>query len=400
MTEGTIAISRAKRNKWLALLAVTAAFTYTFLGRYIYSSLMNAVSGEFALNTAQAGMYMSAFFLGYIITQVPGGILADRVGPKLLLVISTAIGGLSSVLMSTIPGFGAGLVFRLLSGIAGGFVFSCSSKVISGVFEPGERSVALGILLASPPMGITLASLLGPLLRDAFGWRTTFLVVGLLALLVLALILLYVRDPRRTPGGITAKPSFTTGFLEFVKNRSQLFLAAAGFMFMFTTTGFPTWVNKFTQGLSYTETQGTVIAMTYSLAGIVGSILSGVIAKKLRLKSRGFLLIVLAAMAALSLALVFRWSAGAFLAIGIVYGFVSYLPASHFASMAIAYANPEHSATAIASHNLFQQTASVIQPMVLGWGIDMTGGYSLLWYAFAVAMALGFLATKRTKAQG
>ncbi|MDD2562463.1 MAG: MFS transporter, partial [Eubacteriales bacterium] len=152
MTEGTIAISRAKRNKWLALLAVTAAFTYTFLGRYIYSSLMNAVSGEFALNTAQAGMYMSAFFLGYIITQVPGGILADRVGPKLLLVISTAIGGLSSVLMSTIPGFGAGLVFRLLSGIAGGFVFSCSSKVISGVFEPGERSVALGILLASPPM--------------------------------------------------------------------------------------------------------------------------------------------------------------------------------------------------------------------------------------------------------
>ncbi|MDD4080081.1 MAG: MFS transporter [Eubacteriales bacterium] len=397
MTGITIENSRGKNDKWLALLAVTAAFTYTFLGRYIYSSLMNAVSGEFSLNTAQAGMYMSAFFLGYIITQVPGGILADLVGPKLLLIISTAVGGLSAALMSTIPGFGAGLAFRLISGVAGGFVFSCSSKVISGAFEPGERSVALGILLASPPMGITLASLLGPLLRDAFGWRTTFLAVGLLALIVLALILLFVRNPQRAPAGSADKPSFITGFLEFLKNRSQLFLAAAGFMFMFTTTGFPTWVNKFTENLNYTETQATIIAMSYSLAGIVGSILSGMIAKKLRLSSRSFLLAVLAAMAVLSLALVFRWSAGAFMLIGIVYGFVSYLPASHFASMAIAYARPEHSATAIASHNLFQQTASVIQPMVLGFGIDMTGGYSVLWYAFAIAMAIGFLATKKTK---
>lgn len=391
--------NRKNPNKWLALLAVTAAFTYTFLGRYIYSSLMNAVSGEFGLSTAQAGMYMSAFFLGYIITQVPGGILADRIGPKLLLIISTVVGGLSSALMSTIPGFSAGLAFRLLSGIAGGFVFSCSSKVISSIFEKEQQSVALGILLASPPMGITVASLLGPVLRDAFGWRSTFLAVGLLALIVLGLVILFVRDPQRVPQNAADKPSFIAGFVDFVKNPSQLFLAAAGFMFMFTTTGFPTWVNKFTENLSYTENQATIIAMSYSIAGIIGSILSGMIAKRLRLTSRTFLKITLSTMAVLSLVLVFRWGAGAFTAIGIVYGFVSYLPASHFASMAMSYAKPVFSATAIASHNLFQQTASVIQPMVLGWGIDMTGGYSVLWYAFAITMAAGFLAMNKTKAQ-
>lgn len=390
--------SRRTPDKWLTLLAVTAAFTYTFLGRYIYSSLMNAVSDEFGLNTAQAGMYMSAFFLGYIVTQVPGGILADRISPKMLVIISTAVGGLSSALMSTIPSFEMGILYRLLSGIAGGFVFSCSSKIISSVFEPKERGVALGILLASPPMGITLSSLLGPLLRDALGWRSSFLMVGLTAALVAALILLFVRNPQRPPKEEAGKnPSFIAGFLVFVKNPNQLFLAAAGFMFMFTTTGFPTWVNKFTENLNYTEVQTTLIAMSYSIAGIIGSILSGMIAKRLRLGSRGFLLATLAAMSVLSIVLVLRWQAGLFLTIGIVYGFISYLPASHFAAMAISYANPLHSATAIASHNLFQQTASVIQPMVLGWGIDATGGYPILWYAFAATMIIGVLCIKKTK---
>lgn len=391
--------TRKTPNKWLALLAVTAAFTYTFLGRYIYSSLMNVVSGEFGLNTAQAGMYMSAFFLGYIITQVPGGILADRIGPKVLLLISTAAGGIFSALMSTVSSFELGMLYRLLSGLAGGFVFSCSSKVISSVFAPKERSVALGILLASPPMGITIASLLGPLLRDAMGWRATFLTVGITAALVVALIVLFVRDPQRGLAQEDAvKPSFLAGFLEFVKNPNQLFLAAAGFMFMFTTTGFPTWVNKFTENLSYSEAQTTMIAMSYSIAGIAGSILSGMIPNKLRLTSRRFLMATLFSMAVLSLILAIRWNAALFLPIAIIYGFISYLPASHLASLAISHAQPEHSATAIASHNLFQQTASVIQPMVLGWGIDATGGYSILWFTFAAAMLIGFLSTRQTKA--
>ena len=54
-----------KTNKYMSLAAVTLAFSFTFLSRYIWSPLMADVSGEFGINATQAGLYMSAFFAGY-----------------------------------------------------------------------------------------------------------------------------------------------------------------------------------------------------------------------------------------------------------------------------------------------------------------------------------------------
>ena len=51
-----------KTNKYMSLAAVTLAFSFTFLSRYIWSPLMADVSGEFGINATQAGLYMSAFF--------------------------------------------------------------------------------------------------------------------------------------------------------------------------------------------------------------------------------------------------------------------------------------------------------------------------------------------------
>lgn len=48
-------------NKYMSLAAITLAFSFTFLSRYIWSPLMADVSGEFGINATQAGLYMSAF---------------------------------------------------------------------------------------------------------------------------------------------------------------------------------------------------------------------------------------------------------------------------------------------------------------------------------------------------
>lgn len=53
--------SNEKTNKYMSLAAVTLAFSFTFLSRYIWSPLMADVSGEFGINATQAGLYMSAF---------------------------------------------------------------------------------------------------------------------------------------------------------------------------------------------------------------------------------------------------------------------------------------------------------------------------------------------------
>lgn len=256
--------------------------------------------------------------------------------------------------------------------------------------------------MASPPFGITLANLIGPMLGGALGWRGTFLFVGLLAAAIVAVLMLFVRKVEKRPVAQIAqtaeKSGFIQGFLAFMRNPSQLFLVAAGFMFMFTTTGFPTWASKFTEAMTFTKVEGMVIAMSYSLAGVLGSISSGLIAKKAKMSHKTFLLVTLGLMAVISIILAVRWSFPYFLGISIVYGLVSYLPPSHFVALAIDMSDPKYSATAVASQNLFQQSASVLQPIILGWGIDTTGSYSILWYAFAVAMALAVVLTTRCRA--
>lgn len=389
--------SRPSARRWLALMAVVSAYTFTFISRYVWSPLMGTVSQEFALNSAQAGIYMSVFFAGYVLTQLPGGMLSDRLNPKLVLIAATVLGGLASGMMSLVNNFSTGIAFRFLAGMASGFVMSACSKVLTNEFAPNERSIALGILMASPPFGITLANLIGPLLRDSYGWRNTFLFVGLLAILVVLVLVLFVKDHSTAPETTGKKAPFTEGFLDFAKNPNQWLVVAAGFMFLFTTTGFPTWIYRVTEQLGFEAPQRTLIAMSYSVAGIAGSVLSGVIAKQLKMNSRSFLMATHGLMAAFSLLLVINWQFGLFFALGIVYGFISYLPASHQTALAIQYSKPEHSATSVACQNLFMQTASVLQPVFLGSLIDSTGGFTIIWYAFAITMAIGVIAIRATK---
>lgn len=172
----------------MSLAAITLAFSFTFLSRYIWSPLMADVSGEFGINATQAGLYMSAFFAGYLVTQIPGGIMADRYQPKYILIACTILGGAMTALMSRITSYEMGLVIRVITGISSGCVMAQCSKVVALTFAPQERASAMGVVLASPPFGITLAQSLGAPLNQAFGWRTTFVIVGAVAVGVVALL--------------------------------------------------------------------------------------------------------------------------------------------------------------------------------------------------------------------
>lgn len=156
-------------NKLLTLIAVTLAFSFTFLSRYIWSPLMNDVSAEFGINATQAGLYMSAFFAGYLITQIPGGILADKYQPKYILLVCTVLGGLMTGAMALLKSYEMGLVIRVVTGISAGCVMAQCSKIVAITFAPQQRAMAMGVVLASPPFGITLAQSIGAPMNQAFG---------------------------------------------------------------------------------------------------------------------------------------------------------------------------------------------------------------------------------------
>ena len=405
--------SEKKGNPWLSLSAVTLAFSFTFLSRYIWSPLMSDVSGEFGINATQAGLYMSAFFAGYLVTQIPGGIMADKYEPKYILMICTALGGIMTAMMSMIRSYEMGLVIRVVTGVSSGCVMAQCSKVVATTFEPRKRASAMGVVLASPPFGITLAQSLGAPLNQAMGWRNTFLAVAAVAVVIVVMIFAWVPAPAKekatgadTPAArakaeTAAAASKQAGLLEglvgFFTNRQQLLLGASGFMFMFISVGFATWTNRYAQSLGFTPVQGGMIITCYSIAGILASCASGALAQKLNLSHRNFLILSLSLMGIMTLVFSFQRSYMGLLAVGVVYGACSYLPSTHYTTSAMMLAGERYTATAASSQNLLFQLASLIMPVIVGRAIDATGNYSLVFFGCAVISVLFCFFVKNDK---
>lgn len=404
-------MDREGKTKYLSLAAVTLAFSFTFLSRYIWSPLMSDVSAEFGINATQAGLYMSAFFGGYLITQIPGGILADKYEPKYILMVCTVLGGVMTGLMSVITSYEAGLVIRVITGISSGCVMAQCSKVVAVTFAPKERASAMGVVLASPPFGITLAQSLGTPLNQALGWRSTFLAVAGVAAVILVLLALFVKTRASAASapaqGSAGKASLQTaatkpaqaglleGLVGFFTNKQQLLLGVSGFAFMFVTVGFATWTNRYAQSIGFTPAQGGMVITCYSIAGIAASCISGSLAKKLRLSHRNFLIVSLTAMGIMTILFSMQRSYVGLILVGIIYGAVSYLPSTHYTTSAMMLAGERFTATAASTQNLLFQLASLIMPVAVGRAIDATGNYALVWYIFlgcsAVAVLFSFL---------
>ena len=360
---------------------------------------MGDVSKEFGINATQAGLYMSAFFAGYLVTQIPGGIMADKYQPKYILMVCTVLGGLMTAMMSRVSSYEMGLVFRIITGVSSGCVMAQCSKVVATTFPPQERAAAMGVVLASPPFGITLAQSLGAPLNQAVGWRNTFLIVACVSAVITVLLAVCVKpvekpaaaisvpDGKRAAAQVAAtaakgQAGLLEGLIGFFTNKQQLLLGISGFMFMFVSVGFATWTNRYAQSLGFTPVEGGLVITCYSIAGIVGSCLSGSIAKKLKISHRNFLMITLAAMGVMTLLFSMQKSYTGMILVGIVYGFISYLPSTHYTTSAMILAGERFTATAASTQNLLFQMSSLVMPVVIGSTLDSTGSYGVMWYIF------------------
>lgn len=351
---------------------------------------MSAAMEDFGINATQAGLYMSLFFTGYCITQLPGGVMADKLQPKWILIISTILGGICTWLMSVVSTYELGLVVRLIGGLCAGIIMSSCSKVIIANFEPRQRATAMGILLASPPIGILLANQIAPHLLASVGWRKTFAYMSLFSVLAVVCLILFVKPVQNTNNNGAKKGGLLAGLTSFFTDPQQLLLAMSGFMFMFVNNGFSVWGNKFIQSLGLTGAQGGMIISAFSVSGIIASCMSGSIAQKLNISHKKFIIITLTLMGVFTAIFGMMNSYIALILVGLIYGAFAYLPSTHYTTLASTRAGDQNGATAISAQNLIFQIASMVQPVIIGQFLDKTeNNYTIMWFVFAGVCLLG-----------
>lgn len=134
----------------------------------------------------QQGVILSAFFYGYVITHIPGGLLATKFGGKWCLslgILSTAIFTLITPLAIQWGGANTLIVLRFLEGLGEGTTFPALSALLAAWIPLKERSKLGSFVFGGGQVGTILGTWISGQLLHAYHWSTVFYFFGALGIM-------------------------------------------------------------------------------------------------------------------------------------------------------------------------------------------------------------------------
>ncbi|CAG5119356.1 unnamed protein product [Candidula unifasciata] len=151
-------------------------------GDWNVTSDWNRQVGEFTWDKELQGLLLGSFFWGYLVLQVPGGMLSERYGPKRVVfytMLPAAVLGLLSPVSARLNPY-LFLVVRVLIGVGESALYPAAQALFARWSPPSERSRLVGVSLSGGQFGNALMFPIGGLLCSSVGWDSVFYVMGAL----------------------------------------------------------------------------------------------------------------------------------------------------------------------------------------------------------------------------
>ena len=237
----------------------------------------------------KTGLLGDAFFVTYMVSAPILGFLADRfsrwiiVGSAVIL-WSLATGG--SGLAAT---FAILFATRILVGIGEGGYGPAAPTILADLFPIQTRGRIMAIFCSAIPVGSALGYVIGGLVGAHMGWRWAFYLVTPPGLL-LGLLCFLQRDPRVAANHLAQKSPRRSvrDYLNLFRTRSYLINCIAMTLMTFVTGGLGFWVPAYLRYRDQSPAVGmTIFGLILVVAGLVATLLGGVIADKLRSRIPG-----------------------------------------------------------------------------------------------------------------
>ncbi len=178
---------RVRRRQWLSVGLLTAAGIVFMLDRSTLAIANHNVSSDLHLSPTQMGLLLSSFSLAYAFSQLPLGLLLDRIGARVVLGAGILIWAVTQVFTGFVGSLSQFLAARIFLGLGEAPIFPAGARMIADWFNKRERGVPTGFFLTSTTIGPVLAPPIITALMLSMGWRNMYIALGAFGLL-LALI--------------------------------------------------------------------------------------------------------------------------------------------------------------------------------------------------------------------
>ncbi|MEM6963914.1 MAG: MFS transporter [Bacteroidota bacterium] len=184
-----------KRYNILALIFITVVINY--LDRSNISVAAFALKDELDLSNVQLGIIFSAFAWTYSTLQIPGGIIVDRVRPRILYPIILTLWSVATLIQGFVSSLAALVGCRAAIGIFEAPSYPCNNKIVTNWFPEKERASAIAIYTSGQFIGLAFLTPTLVLIQSLLGWRGLFIVSGLIGIVWAVIWYLFYRDPQR-----------------------------------------------------------------------------------------------------------------------------------------------------------------------------------------------------------
>lgn len=357
---------------------------------------------ELGLSAAGFGLAVSAFFWTYVPLQFFIGWACDRWCVYRLIAAGIALWALSTIAMGLVGGLGLLVVLRLTLGIGESITFPGASKVIVRHVAPENRGLANSVVAAGIALGPVVGTFAGGLIVASYGWRTMFVVFGLLTLLW---VVPWLASARRLPtfAAHNREPSLP---IAFVARTRQVWAMGVGhfgatYPFYFIIVWLPLYL---VQSRGFSITQMTYLATLGFVAQALSAFIQGWWSDRLVRAGRneaavrrasmvigniGMAIAILALIGARSPAAIGFWLA--------VFGAATATGGINLYAIAQIFAGPRATGSFIGIQNGLGNVSGIVGPIITGLIVDLTGlydnaflvtaavcGASALWWLFGV----------------
>lgn len=347
-----------------------------------YSNVLETIKAEMSLSYTQSGALMSAYFVGYMLGQIPWGMLADSRGSRPTITLSVLGVSASTILFGLSPTVGFAMASRFLSGLLGAGIFVPSVRLVSAWFNSEERGTALGVLNIGGSVGLVAAAWAVPLLSLDAGWRPTIRSAGALGLASGVAVWILLRDRDNTNDR-----RLNLSNLPF-RDRNFWLLALTQFIRLGSYYTYIAWlplVLKEEYGLSIVATSSAL--SLFNVAGMLSNPLGGAVSDRFGKRN-----VLMASFAFLGLdVLLFArrptglWIYLAVLGLG---WFINFVRSPSFTIIPDVFGT-EAAGSISGVHNTFASLGALVLPYTLGFIKDYTLSYRLGWLTVSLFMFMG-----------
>jgi len=185
---------RPSRVRHIVLGLTVAAYMITYMDRVVISAAVPTIQKEFGFSLTTMSYIISSFRWGYALFQIPGGWFGDRIGPRRALTIIVTWWSIFTSATALAWSSVSMIVIRFLFGMGEAGAFPIATRSLSRWMLPAERGFAQGITHAGSRLGAAMTPSLVVLVIANCGWRTAFVMFGLLGLGWSAAWFWYYRD--------------------------------------------------------------------------------------------------------------------------------------------------------------------------------------------------------------